>query len=232
MKKLFLLTILFGLAFPAHSQERYNLSGVIQTSNNTPVKGAVIGIEKSQLSVKTNKKGEFILKETQSTDNIEVIINKNMTAKFPINGNKKIKIDYLENEIKVFFEDGNNETYPLSEISREKRRKSGVVTADMITKSNATSLSEVVRRLIPSVNMSASNGAPRFRGITSINSSAAGAVGVDAGALILVNGVEMSFESANTTINVQDIARIEAIRDGAGYGIRGNNGVILISTKE
>ena len=52
------------------------------------------------------------------------------------------------------------------------------------------------------------------------------------GALIIVDGIEMdSFESANNSVNIQDIESVEVIKDGAEYGVKGANGVVIITTK-
>lgn len=54
----------------------------------------------------------------------------------------------------------------------------------------------------------------------------------DDSALVIVNGTVVdSFDTANRTIGVRDIKSVEVIKDGAGYGSRGANGVIVITTK-
>jgi TonB-dependent SusC/RagA subfamily outer membrane receptor len=62
----------------------------------------------------------------------------------------------------------------------------------------------------------------RIRGINSINS------GTDP--LILVDGIEMQDISF---LNPYDVAHIEVLKDASAsiYGVRGSNGVILITTK-
>jgi len=52
------------------------------------------------------------------------------------------------------------------------------------------------------------------------------------GALIIVDGIEYdSFESANSSVNIQDIESVEVIMDGAEYGVKGSNGVVVITTR-
>ncbi len=51
-------------------------------------------------------------------------------------------------------------------------------------------------------------------------------------ALIVVDGVEcLNFDQANSLVDVNDIERIDVIKDGEGYGIKGSNGVVVITTK-
>lgn len=62
----------------------------------------------------------------------------------------------------------------------------------------------------------------RIRGINSINSSS--------DPLILVDGIEVTDIS---TLNPRDVAHVEVLKDSSAsiYGVRGGNGVILITTK-
>lgn len=66
-----------------------------------------------------------------------------------------------------------------------------------------------------------------IRGISSINS------GIEA--LIVVDGIVMpSFSAANGTISPHDVASISVLKDAGStsiYGVRGANGVVVITTK-
>lgn len=52
-------------------------------------------------------------------------------------------------------------------------------------------------------------------------------------ALIIVDGTEcLGFDQANGMVNVNDVERVDVIKDGEGYGSRGANGVVIITTKK
>jgi Outer membrane receptor proteins, mostly Fe transport len=54
----------------------------------------------------------------------------------------------------------------------------------------------------------------------------------DNSALVVLNGMALdSFNTAVQAVSVQSIKSVEVIKDGAGYGSRGANGVIVIRTK-
>jgi|GEM_PF-7009564 Outer membrane receptor proteins, mostly Fe transport len=54
----------------------------------------------------------------------------------------------------------------------------------------------------------------------------------DNSALVVLNGMVLdSFNTAVQAVSVQSIKSVEVIKDGAGYGSRGANGVIVIRTK-
>ena len=53
----------------------------------------------------------------------------------------------------------------------------------------------------------------------------------DVGALIVVDGVSQDdFDLVNRSININDISSVDILMDGSGYGVRGSNGVVIITT--
>lgn len=224
-RNVFLLVMLLMVSSLYAQESTINLSGTVRMPKGEPIKGVVVAVVNESKSAKTNKNGEFLLKKIQPNDLIEVIFQKKRVAAFPLNGNRQVRIDLLDNHIRVLFGNGNDEMFALFEVPKKANIQSDVVTAEMIEKSGANTLTEIIRRFIPSVQFITTSGGvvPNFRGISSINNVN--------GALILVNGVDMAFSTAETSISKHDIATIEAVKDGAGYGVRGASGVILIKTK-
>ena len=56
---------------------------------------------------------------------------------------------------------------------------------------------------------------------------------LDSSALIVLDGMVLdSFKTANNSVSVREIESIEVIKDGDGYGMRGANGVVVITTKK
>ncbi|MDF9829304.1 TonB-dependent receptor plug domain-containing protein [Parabacteroides sp. PF5-6] len=220
-KSLYLFALLLIVSGLSAQQSTMSLTGVVQTPKGEPLKKVVIAVLNNTQSTKTNKNGEFVLKRVQADDQIEVIIEKKRVAVFPLNGNQRVRIDVLDSRIRVLTEEGRDEMYVLNAVPQKAQRRAGVITAEMIAKSSVTSLTEVIRQFMPNVPFI--DGAPCFRGASSFYASNA--------ALVVVDGVEMEYSSAEGAINVHDIATVEANKSGAGYGVRGANGVIIITTK-
>lgn len=227
MKRNVFLLALFLIASSLYAQQStINLSGTVKTPKGEPVKGVLVSVVEGSRSAKTNKNGEFLLKKVRSTDQIEVVIQKKRVAVFPLNGNQQVRIDLLDNHIRVIFANGDDEMYVLNEVPKRVARQLGIVTAEMIEKSGVSTLKEVFRQFVPHVQfitLSSGETALNFRGESSFYNNS--------GALILIDGAEISYSSAEASVNIHDIATIEAIKDGAGYGVRGSSGVILITTK-
>lgn len=59
-----------------------------------------------------------------------------------------------------------------------------------------------------------------------------GSIMMSNAALIVVDGIVYdSFESANSSLNLNDIESIDVLKDGSMWGSRGANGVVVITTK-
>jgi TonB-dependent SusC/RagA subfamily outer membrane receptor len=98
-------------------------------------------------------------------------------------------------------------------------------TLDMSMSSGYSTLKDYIQGRIAGVSF-LSGDQLVIRGISSFNS------GIEA--LIVVDGSPVSsFATANSTIHPSDVASISVLKDGstAIYGVRGANGVVIITTK-
>lgn len=90
----------------------------------------------------------------------------------------------------------------------------------------AITMEELLVGRLPGVNVRRLRGglSVQIRGITSVNS------GTDA--LIIIDGVQ-SNGMVLAGVNPDDVQRIEVIKDGAAaiYGLRGANGVLVVTTR-
>jgi len=205
--------------------QQLNVSGIILNMDGKPVKNIRLLIQDGRISAKSNKKGEFVLKKVRPTDSIEVRVDNKKYAHFLIGDNKSIALKISDEVLYVALDDKEEIEIPFRVLPDDKNR-SGVITAEMISRSGFTSLQDIIKRFMPAIQFRVG---PRgteaiIRGINSINLSS--------GALVIVDGSEMTFDSANAFLNVYDIGTIEVNKTGAGYGVRGANGVIIIQTKK
>ena len=120
--------------------------------------------------------------------------------------------DKQDNQVNVGYgtTDKDDLTYSVSSVK--------VSDKEVVTYSN---MYDYLRGRVPGVVVGPDNSIT-IRGINSINSSTE--------PLILVDGVEISDLS---TINPIDVYSVDVLKDASSsiYGVRGSNGVILITTK-
>lgn len=91
---------------------------------------------------------------------------------------------------------------------------------------NASSFVELIQGRLPGVlvRQRGTNTSIEIRGVSSIRGSSE--------ALIMIDGVE-STSRVLMSLNPDDVERVEVVKDGAAaiYGVRGANGVLLITTR-
>ena len=104
------------------------------------------------------------------------------------------------------------------------------ITSNQIRQRSARTLADLIRSYVPGAQIvKAQDGfAIRLRGMTSIYGSN--------DALIVVDGMPLSqggAAAALSAIRPEEVARIDVLKDGTAsiYGVRGSNGVVVITTR-
>jgi len=219
MKKLNLLLLLISISWSSFSQEI--IKGIVKDSGGIPLPGVSIVEKGTQNGTSTDFDGVY-----------QVKVSPNATLVFSYLG-------YKEQEIVVAGKSSLNitmieDTESLDEIvvvgyGAQKKESVlgaiGQIKAEGIVESGSTNISNALTGLSPGVNIVQTSGQP----------------GADAGdiyirgnkdPLILIDGIEAigGFENIDT----RNVESISVLKDGsttAVYGIRGANGVIIITTK-
>ncbi|MDR0429814.1 MAG: TonB-dependent receptor plug domain-containing protein [Tannerellaceae bacterium] len=199
------------------------LIGVLHDAKNKPVKNhrVTLGSEEP-ITVRTNRKGMFIIPEANLNDTLYLVIKENeREVQIPVKGYNYLTIDLTKT---AFEADYRLATTPeMQEILARERNKmlsSSVMNKSEIEKSGCQDINCLLRRLN---GVTIVGGTVRMRGgVNSLNSGNS--------ALIIVNGVPGD-ASLLSTFHVKDIERIEALKDASQYGARGTNGALIITTR-
>jgi TonB-linked SusC/RagA family outer membrane protein len=227
MKKIVLLMSLLSLTFFLSAQSRI-VKGIVTDENDAPVMGANILFQESGVGTITNMNGEYSVK-IQAEDKV-------MTVKY---------IGYITQQIKVQDRSVINvklveSATALSEVSvvavgfgsqKKNLMTSAVSTVNSkdILKTPVANMATALVGRTPGLTTVQASGQPgadgialRIRGIESPNGSSP---------LILVDGVERDF----TQLDPNEIESISVLKDAAStavFGIRGANGVMIVTTKK
>lgn len=218
----FVLMVLCSFCCLDLMAQKRDVTGTVVNESGKPVKGVRISIVNTKIMERTNKKGEFRLKDVLPTDSAIVFLKGNRGAKFLLGDVEQLQLQVKEGALAI----GNGENV-TSSVSLEtmyfKRYGSGnIVTRQMIERNNFLSIKEAIKAFIP--GFSTSGGSNTIRGSKTLNLSTEPSV--------LVDGREMTLDEADQSCNAQDVELIEVIKDGLGYGAKGANGVIIIQTKK
>lgn len=238
IKMVFTLLVVFTLwnvpiqLYAQQSQKENSpleIQGIIKDETGNPVIGATI-IAKNQpgLGATSNMDGQFKLKVTEY-DVLVISYIGYVTQELPVIRirNKKEAIIILKEDNQVI-----EEVVITASGSQQKKTLTGAYTTIDIAqlKSPGANLTNSLAGVVPGIIAIQSSGEPGadmsefwIRGISTF--------GANQGALVLVDGVERSFNE----IPIEDIESFSVLKDASAtaiYGQRGANGVVLVTTKQ
>ena len=216
MRTLITLFVAF-VAIPAmHASEPFN--GRLVDINGKPKKGVKVYVNNPRHYVKSDKEGEFELADVKSTDTLHAVVNE-MVYDIPVNKSRGMRIIVI-NDIATT---GNEEQEEINigTGSMKKRDYLGPhsgVTHEQLVATGETDLIKAMRGLVPGVQVVGEN--------LSIRNSMS--VNAPSDPLWVIDGSESTIAPSLT---VMEVEKVEILKDGAGYGTRGANGVIIVTLK-
>ena len=234
--KLFLLSgilLLCGvIASPLYGQSRH-VNGVVQDDKGDPLYGAFVVQKGTTNGVSTDAEGKFAIS----------VPDGNVTLEFQFIGFKSQDVQVTSGQrlILVQMEPDQNlmeEVVVTAFATQKKINVTGAISAVNGTELVAAPVANISNALIgntPGVSGLQTSGEPGrnqaniyVRGISSYGESTP---------LIIIDGVEQASEQAFSAFNAMDaneIASISVLKDASStavYGVRGANGVIIVTTK-
>ncbi len=220
------LMIIVLLIDPVAAQQRKTMKGTVIDNQQNPLSGATITVKGTNVKVQTNSNGAF---------SIDVPANRNILTIGYV-GMKTQDVNVIgKTTVKVVMKDDNEQLGEVVVVGYGTQKKESVVGAITQTTSEVlertggvTSLGAALTGNLPGVITTASTGMPGeedpqilIRGRSTWNNSSP---------LILVDGVERSMNN----IDISSVASVSVLKDASAtavFGVKGANGVILITTK-
>ncbi|MFC0186479.1 SusC/RagA family TonB-linked outer membrane protein [Pseudarcicella hirudinis] len=202
------------------------MKGRITDESNLGIPGVTILLKGSNVGTTTDNDGRYSLNLANGTGTLVISSVGYVTQEVPLNNRTTIDVT-LKTDVKSL-----SEVVVIGYGTVKKSDLTGAVTtikADKLLDMPSANVSQALQGKIAGVEVSVNSNAPgaaakvRVRGIGSINSN------IDP--LYVVDGV---VGVDGNSINPNDIASLEVLKDASStaiYGSRGANGVIMISTK-
>ena len=227
MKKKRLLYVFFCVFFclllNANAWAQQIVRGTLRTSTGAPLVGATVSVKGTNTSAITDEQGRFSI--NAPTGSTLVVTSVGYEAK---------EIAVTGSDISETLQTSNASLDAVVVIGYQTVRKkdltgaTGVVNMTDASKVISQSVGEAIQGLVPGVTVRnggapGSNAAIEIRGVANFGSSAP---------LYVIDGM---LTDANVTINPDDVASIQVLKDASAaaiYGSRAGNGVIIITTKK
>jgi TonB-linked SusC/RagA family outer membrane protein len=213
------------VAFTAMGQNAINVKGRIQDEENLPLPGVNITVKGKTTGTVTDKDGKFAI-TVNGSDMLVFSSIGFQSIEEPVNNRAVINLTLLA-DVKSL-----NDVVIVAYGTQKKISVTGALTTvkgEDLAKSPNVNLAQTLVGRTSGVLAQQSSGQPgndavnlRIRGSSTFNSNSS--------PLVLVDGIERPFNS----INAEEVSDITVLKDAATtavYGIRGANGVILVTTK-
>lgn len=220
----FMLIILMSSS--AFAQAQKQISGVVYDEQNEPIVGATVAVENTTNGVITDYNGHFTLSVSANAKTLVISFIGMQTEKVDLTTSStftivlKSDVEMLEDVVVVGYGQQKKESIvgAITQTTGKVLERTGGVT----------NVGSALTGQLPGVITYSSNGQPGaedprivIRTQSSWNSS---------DPLILVDGIERSMSD----VDISSVANISVLKDASAtavYGVRGANGVILITTK-
>ena len=223
---LFFLLMLFNCML-IMAQGGIVVRGVVVDDNGEPITGATVTVKgNNSIGTITNIDGDFALTVPNAKSNLVVSFIGMMPQEVKISGNNRLKVVLLDDAQQL------DEVVVVGYGQQKKASVVGAITqttGKVLERAGGVSdIGAALTGNLPGVITTASTGMPGeeepqivIRGVSSWNNS---------DPLILVDGIERPMNSVDIS-SVQSISVLKDASATAVYGVKGANGVILVTTK-
>lgn len=200
------------------------INGTIKDPDNKPVEGATVTVKETKISVAANKQGKFSIKAIKG--NTITITSVSFETQSFILGN--------ETMLNIKLESKSDDLEDVVVVGYGQQKKASVVAAIStinakgLLQTPASNIGIALAGRLPGLSVLQRSGVPGgeamefyIRGRSTINGQQP---------LILVDGVQRDF----TALDPREVETISILKDASAtavYGVRGANGVIIITTR-
>ncbi|WP_437922072.1 SusC/RagA family TonB-linked outer membrane protein [Sphingobacterium sp. LRF_L2] len=205
--------------------QELSVHGVVKDVQGEPLIGVTVQVKGTYTTITTDKSGAFSIK-AKSDDVLSLAYIGYESEEISIQGKTVLEITMRKANLQL------NEVVVVGYGTQKKESVVGAISSintKELLKSSSPNITQAIAGRLPGVITSQVSGAPGsddvniyIRGVASFAS--------DNQPLIMVDGVERKFSQ----IAPDDIENISVLKDASAtavYGVRGANGVILITTK-
>lgn len=211
--------------FANEQSESITVTGVVKDIDGYGIPGVTVTVKFTSLGVLTDLDGNYSIEVPKDKETIVFSFMGLKTQEISIDGKRKIDVE-MEEDIESL-----DEVVVVGYGTQKRVSITGSVTslkAEELQSTPSVSLATALTGQMPGLVVVQNNGIAGSQS-SSINIRGIGTPG-DSSPLILVDGIERDFESLDMD-EVQNISILKDASATAVYGVKGANGVIIVTTK-
>ena len=226
INKLFLTLALMLLTIGVSAQDKISVTGTIVDATGEPIIGATVMEAGTSNGTVTDFDGVFKIQVKSDKSALRISYVGCQTQNITIGAQRNIKVVLKEDSKQI------GEVVVVGYGAQKKESVIGAisqVSSKDLLSTPAANVTQAIAGKIPGVITTQTSGAPGDDD-AKINIRGRATFAGDGSPLVLVDGVERSFSQ----IAPDDIETISVLKDASAtavYGVRGANGVILVTTK-
>jgi len=226
----FFCSFLLCTVFWAQNMDAQNRSITLKVldKKGRPARNIVVQSIATNKGGVTNRSGLYVFEDMSDNDTISVILTRNGHVVIPVAGMDSIVVKAVSSKLYSYIDQhGANATVKIDRPLASDDNTILDVPA-MLRQRSYSSLVDLLSGQVSGVNIATNQTnqegtiAP-MRGPTSIQSGSQPIVVMDGNPL-------GSLDTANSMVNIYSIKTIEIQKNASGYGVRGANGVIVITS--
>ena len=228
MKTIFVLTILQFFFLVSYTQPpgvNDTLVGLVVNVNGKGIKKVPVFAKGNEKEIRTDRHGIFMVVAESLPDSITVMLPSKRLFQIPVNGMKFLKIKTNESSFSV--SEAKDEIIQIGYGSQRKSNSSSstfTLTGEELLASGESDIIRAIAGKVPGVNLNYKDDgtvAIQIRGGTSFSD--------ENEPLYVVDG---SIVDNLQYVNLNDIEKVDVLKDASIYGTRGANGAIIVTTKK
>ncbi len=221
------LLLLFLFSYSASAQNAFTVKGnVTSAEDGIEMTGVTVVVKGTQIGTVTDTNGDFSIQVNSEKDHLVFSMIGFVKAEFPVKKGEPLNVRLMEDSELL------EEVVVVGYGVQKKASAVGSITqargADLLKAGGSTNISSALTGILPGVTAINSNGEPGkdqakiyIRGRSTWGNT---------DPLVLVDGIERSMND----VDPNEIESISVLKDASAtavFGVKGANGVILITTK-
>ncbi|MGD9555792.1 MAG: TonB-dependent receptor plug domain-containing protein [Mangrovibacterium sp.] len=212
------------LSYAQNGSEKDTLTGLILNAKGKGIKNVPVFVKGQDVAVKTDRKGLFTIVTGYLPDSLTIMLPSHKLFQIPVNKMNYLKISTGETACTV--SEAKDEIIRIgygTERQSRSTQSSFSLSGRELLETGERDIIHAIAGKVPGLNL-----VYKENGAVSIQIRGGTGMGDENEPLYVVDG---SIVDDLTYVNLNDVEKVDILKDGSIFGTRGANGAIVVTTK-